>query len=110
MCVCWQAEVEALVSMCTADNVDQLLQGNPDYVLDAIDNIDTKVRRQGVIMSGLLANALQLPAHSACAKQCSWTMKQRQLNMFCYCSALREYCSWAHLQSRPHMKTYHPAA
>lgn len=29
--------------MCTADNVDQLLAGNPDYVLDAIDNIDTKV-------------------------------------------------------------------
>ena len=39
-----QAEVEALVSMCTADNVEQLLAGNPDYVLDAIDNIDTKVR------------------------------------------------------------------
>lgn len=34
--------------MCTADNVDQLLQGNPDYVLDAIDNIDTKVRLQAV--------------------------------------------------------------
>jgi tRNA A37 threonylcarbamoyladenosine dehydratase len=32
-----------LVSMCTADNVEQLLAGNPDYVLDAIDNIDTKV-------------------------------------------------------------------
>lgn len=31
--------------MCTADNVDQLLEGNPDYVLDAIDNIDTKVGR-----------------------------------------------------------------
>lgn len=43
-CLCLQAQVEALVSMCTADNVDQLLQGNPDYVLDAIDNIDTKVR------------------------------------------------------------------
>lgn len=41
--LCVQAEVEALVSMCTADNVDELLAGNPDYVLDAIDNIDTKV-------------------------------------------------------------------
>lgn len=29
--------------MCTADNVNELLAGNPDYVLDAIDNIDTKV-------------------------------------------------------------------
>jgi hypothetical protein len=38
-----QAEVEAVVSLCTADNVDELLAGNPDYVLDAIDNIDTKV-------------------------------------------------------------------
>lgn len=38
-----EADVEAVVSMCTADNVDQLLAGNPDYVLDAIDNIDTKV-------------------------------------------------------------------
>lgn len=40
-----QAEVEALVTMCTADNVEELLSGDPDYVLDAIDNIDTKVRR-----------------------------------------------------------------
>lgn len=29
--------------MCTADNVHQLLEGQPDFVLDAIDNIDTKV-------------------------------------------------------------------
>lgn len=41
-----QAEVEALVTMCTADNVEELLSGDPDYVLDAIDNIDTKVRHQ----------------------------------------------------------------
>jgi hypothetical protein len=39
-----QADVEAVVSMCTADNIDQLLAGQPDYVLDAIDNIHTKVR------------------------------------------------------------------
>jgi tRNA A37 threonylcarbamoyladenosine dehydratase len=30
--------------MCTADNIDQLLAGQPDFVLDAIDNIHTKVR------------------------------------------------------------------
>jgi tRNA A37 threonylcarbamoyladenosine dehydratase len=35
--------VEALNVMCTADNVGELLSGNPDFVLDAIDNIDTKV-------------------------------------------------------------------
>jgi tRNA A37 threonylcarbamoyladenosine dehydratase len=38
-----QADVEAVVSMCTADSVEQLLAGNPDFVLDAIDNIETKV-------------------------------------------------------------------
>eukprot|EP00775_Hariotina_reticulata_P007164 gene7164-7378_t len=38
-----EAEVEGVVAMCTADNVGQLLQGNPDFVLDAIDNIHTKV-------------------------------------------------------------------
>jgi hypothetical protein len=42
-----QAEVEGVVSMCTAENVDQLLLGNPDFVLDAIDNIHTKVGRDG---------------------------------------------------------------
>jgi tRNA A37 threonylcarbamoyladenosine dehydratase len=36
--------VEAVVSMCTADNIDTLLAGQPDFVLDAIDNIHTKVR------------------------------------------------------------------
>lgn len=35
--------MEAIVSMCSADNVHQLLDGNPDFVLDAIDNIQTKV-------------------------------------------------------------------
>lgn len=40
-----QAEVESVVSMCTAENVDQLLLGSPDFVLDAIDNIHTKVGR-----------------------------------------------------------------
>lgn len=38
-----EAEVEAVVSMCTADNIEQLLSGQPDFVLDAIDNIHTKV-------------------------------------------------------------------
>jgi tRNA A37 threonylcarbamoyladenosine dehydratase len=30
--------------MFTEDNADELLTGKPDFVLDAIDNIDTKVR------------------------------------------------------------------
>ena len=29
--------------MFTEENADQLLAGKPDFVLDAIDNIDTKV-------------------------------------------------------------------
>ncbi len=38
-----QAEIEAVVEMFTAEKEEQLLSGSPDFVLDAIDNIDTKV-------------------------------------------------------------------
>jgi len=37
-----QADVEACVEMFTPDKEEQLLAGNPAFVLDAIDNIDTK--------------------------------------------------------------------
>ena len=40
---CMQANVECLVEMYTADKEEQLLGGSPDFVLDAIDNINTKV-------------------------------------------------------------------
>lgn len=39
-----QAEVEAVVEMYTAEREEALLSGEPTFVLDAIDNIDTKVR------------------------------------------------------------------
>ena len=39
-----QADVEAHVAMYTEDTEDALLAGSPDFVLDAIDNINTKVR------------------------------------------------------------------
>lgn len=35
--------MEACVQMYTAEDEDALLDGAPDYVIDAIDNIDTKV-------------------------------------------------------------------
>lgn len=38
-----QADIEAVVEMYTAEREEELLSGNPDYVLDAIDNLDTKV-------------------------------------------------------------------
>ena len=38
-----QAEVEAHVAMYTEDTEEALLEGHPDFVLDAIDNINTKV-------------------------------------------------------------------
>lgn len=38
-----EAEVEAEVAMFTAEAEEKLLQGDPDYVLDAIDDIETKV-------------------------------------------------------------------
>ncbi|KAI8984624.1 hypothetical protein BDF20DRAFT_816239 [Mycotypha africana] len=36
-------EVEDCIDLLNAENVDILLGGNPDYVVDAIDNINTKV-------------------------------------------------------------------
>ena len=38
-----EAEVDARVAMYSEEAEGDLLQGNPDFVLDAIDNIDTKV-------------------------------------------------------------------
>ncbi len=46
-CVPHQAEVDCVVEMYTADKEEQLLAGNPDYVIDAIDNLDTKVGLTG---------------------------------------------------------------
>ncbi|KAL0076884.1 ubiquitin-protein ligase molybdopterin-converting factor [Phycomyces blakesleeanus] len=36
-------KLETRVELLSADNVDDLLSGNPDYVVDAIDNIETKI-------------------------------------------------------------------
>ncbi|KAG1117527.1 hypothetical protein G6F42_013412 [Rhizopus arrhizus] len=36
-------QVEDCIDLLNADNVDELLSGNPDYVIDAIDNINTKI-------------------------------------------------------------------
>ncbi|CEP19373.1 hypothetical protein [Parasitella parasitica] len=36
-------QVEDCIDLLNADNVDMLLSGNPDYVIDAIDNINTKI-------------------------------------------------------------------
>lgn len=38
-----EARIEALCEMYTDDTENAILDGNPDFVLDAIDNIDTKV-------------------------------------------------------------------
>ncbi|ORY50775.1 hypothetical protein BCR33DRAFT_494929 [Rhizoclosmatium globosum] len=38
-----QAEVEAMVELFNIDVADRLLSGNPDYVLDCIDNLNTKI-------------------------------------------------------------------
>jgi hypothetical protein len=42
-----QAAIECLNIMFTEETVHQVLGGAPDYVLDAIDNIDTKVGGAG---------------------------------------------------------------
>jgi len=38
-----EAEVDARVAMYSEEDEEALLEGSPDFVLDAIDNIDTKV-------------------------------------------------------------------
>ena len=38
-----EAEVDARVAMYSAEAEEELLAGSPDFVIDAIDNIDTKV-------------------------------------------------------------------
>ena len=49
-----EAQIDVRVAMYTAADEDEMLSGQPDYVLDAIDNIDTKVvllaacRRRGL--------------------------------------------------------------
>jgi hypothetical protein len=40
---CGQADLEVINAMFTEEAADALLSGKPDFVLDAIDNIDTKV-------------------------------------------------------------------
>ena len=47
LAACPQAEVEAVVEMYTEEREEALLCGSPDYVIDAIDNIDTKVSAAG---------------------------------------------------------------
>jgi hypothetical protein len=42
-CIVPEALVEAEVAMFTAEHEETLLEGNPDFVVDAIDDIDTKV-------------------------------------------------------------------
>lgn len=38
-----ESEVEACVELFDASSADSILSGSPDFVLDCIDNIDTKV-------------------------------------------------------------------
>eukprot|EP00124_Ichthyophonus_hoferi_P001278 Ihof_evm15s62 gene=Ihof_evmTU15s62 len=41
--ICGKAKVEALATMFSYEKADELLGGKPDYVLDCIDNLETKV-------------------------------------------------------------------
>lgn len=62
-------EIEAINSMFTQDHAESLLAGNPDYVIDAIDDINTKadlvlacVERQLPIISSMGAGAKADPS------------------------------------------------
>ncbi len=68
-----EAQIDARVAMYTPEDEDALLSGQPDYVLDAIDNIDTKVallaacRRRGLPVVCVAAAGAGLPAALAAA-------------------------------------------
>jgi len=98
-----EACVEALVQMYTAEDEIALLGGQPDYVIDAIDNIDTKVallaacNRRGIpviCVAGAGASSRRtsgprvlpgLPLHQACtALQAAHKRK-----LLCYSSTFR---------------------
>ena len=38
------AEIEDVVQLFSIDDADKLLEGNPDFVLDCIDNLETKIQ------------------------------------------------------------------
>ena len=50
-----EAEIEAEKAMFGEDTADALLGGSPDFVLDAIDNLNTKVAAACLLVAGLAA-------------------------------------------------------
>ncbi|KAK4054979.1 hypothetical protein OIO90_003320 [Microbotryomycetes sp. JL221] len=72
-------EVDARVALFSKDEADELLQGNPDYVIDAIDNIDTKVQ-----LYLNLRNSSQASIHSFISKRHSF-LKNLQVDLISYC-------------------------
>lgn len=49
-------EVDARIALFGIENADELLDGNPDFVIDCIDNIDSKVKFFFLSFSLLLAS------------------------------------------------------
>jgi tRNA A37 threonylcarbamoyladenosine dehydratase len=88
-------EIDARVEMFTAEAAESLLEGNPDYVLDAIDDINTKAdlllachARNLRVMSALGAGAkadptriligtITDPVKDPLAGKLRWTMRKR---------------------------------
>ena len=84
-----EADIEAVNAMYTEAAEEQLLGGSPDFVLDAIDNIDTKVellaacRRRGLPvlssagagMGFVAASLAECDTHTVplCAMHRTWT-------------------------------------
>lgn len=70
-----EADIEAVNAMYTEAAEEQLLGGGPDFVLDAIDNIDTKVellaachRRNHPVLSSAGAGMGSVAAFVACMR------------------------------------------
>lgn len=66
-------QVEVVNAMCTEDSLEELLTGDPDFVFDAIDNIDTKASTALCGIGGrgpALRRALHGTARRPCRHDC----------------------------------------
>jgi tRNA A37 threonylcarbamoyladenosine dehydratase len=91
-----EAEIESVVEMYTADKEEMLLGGNPDFVVDAIDNLDTKVGgREEEGAFGSLAFLVSFDNPELADSCNSWPLLSLQAHLIAACKrrGLRVLCS-----------------
>lgn len=98
-----EAKVDARVAMYSEEAEEELLEGKPDFVLDAIDNIDTKVallaacRRRGVPVlcaagAGACLCFLYICGRTLYTSSLLWAMHSKRGKH----SPMRELCNTSH--------------